>query len=95
MSDTPALQNFLSAYFHQDWAMEHDSADAVVTYYLGSEADAEIVAVRDDLAAVSAEELEEDALASRFARLGCEYDPTRDGATWRGWLASLQAAFTR
>ena len=59
MSDTPALQNFLSAYFHQDWAMEHDSADAVVTYYLGSEADAEIVAVRDDLAAVSAEELEE------------------------------------
>jgi hypothetical protein len=95
MSATPALQNFLSAYFHQDWAMEHDSAAAVVAYYLGSEADAEIVAVRDDLAAVAAEGLEEDALAARFERLGCEYDPTRDGSTWRGWLATLQGAFTR
>lgn len=95
MSDTPALENFLSAYFHQDWSMEHDTADGVVDAYLGSEADAEIVAVRDDLQSLAAEGLDEAALGARMQRLGSEYDPTRDGGTWQGWLARLQAAFAR
>lgn len=95
MSDTPALENFLSAYFHQDWAMEHDTAAGVVDAYLGSEADAEIVAVRDDLARVAAEGLDEAALGARLQSLGSEYDPTREGGSWQGWLAALQGAFTR
>ena len=95
MSETPALENFLSAYFHQDWSMEHDTADGVVEAYLGSEADAEIVAVRDDLARLSSEQLDEAALGARLRRLGSEYDPTRDGGSWQGWLDRLQAAFRR
>ncbi|WP_133000461.1 contact-dependent growth inhibition system immunity protein [Luteimonas arsenica] len=95
MSDTPALENFLSAYFHQDWAMEHDTADGVVAAYLDSEADAEIVAVRDDLARIAAEGLDEATLGARLQGLGSEYDPTRDGGSWQGWLAALQAAFAR
>lgn len=95
MSDTPALENFLSAWFHQDWAIEHDTASGVVDAYLGSEADGEIVAVRDDLARVAAEGLDEAALGARIQALGCEYDPTRDGQSWQGWLDALQAAFER
>lgn len=95
MSHTPALENFLSAWFHQDWMMEHDTAAGVVEAYLGSEADAEIVAVRDDLARIAAEGLDEAALGERLRGLGSEYDPTRDGASWQDWLAALQAAFTR
>ncbi|MEN1956928.1 contact-dependent growth inhibition system immunity protein [Luteimonas changyuni] len=95
MSDTPALENFLSAYFHQDWAMEHDTATGVVDAYLGSEADAEIVAVRDDLSKLAGEGLDEAALGARMQALGSEYDPSRDGGSWQGWLASLQTAFTR
>jgi len=95
MSDTPALRNFLSAYFHQDWSMEHDSADAVVSYFLDSEADAEIVAVRDDLEKVAAEGLDEGALGARMRTLGSEYDPSRDGGSWRDWLATLRERFTR
>jgi hypothetical protein len=95
MSDTPALENFLSAYFHQDWAMEHDTAAGVVDAYLGSEADAEIVAVRDDLARVAAEGLDETALGARLHALGSEYDPTRDGGSWTAWFTALQAAFAR
>lgn len=95
MSDTPALENFLSAWFHQDWSMEHDTADGVVEAYLGSEADAEIVAVRDDLARLAGEQLDEAALGARLRGLGSEYDPTRDGASWQGWLDRLQAAFRR
>lgn len=95
MSDTPALENFLSAYFHQDWAMECDTPAGVVDGYLGSEADAEIVAVRDDLARLAGEGLDEDALGVRMRALGSEYDPTRDGGSWQGWLDALQAAFRR
>lgn len=95
MSDTPALRNFLSAYFHQDWSMEHDSPDAVVSYFLESEADAEIVAVRDDLGKLAAEGLDEGVLGERMRGLGSEYDPGRDGGSWRGWLATLQERFAR
>ena len=95
MSDTPALENFLSAYFHQDWTLEHDTAAGVVDAYLGGEADAEIAAVRGDLARIAAEGLDEAALGARLQALGSEYDPTRDGGSWQGWLAALQAAFSR
>ncbi|GGJ98558.1 contact-dependent growth inhibition system immunity protein [Luteimonas terricola] len=95
MSNTPALENFLSAWFHQDWAMEHDTAAGVVDAYLGSETDAEIVAVRDDLARIAAEGLDEAALGARMQALGSEYDPTRDGGSWQGWLSALQSAFKR
>ena len=93
MSDFPALENFLSAYFHQDWRVEHDAPDAVVSYFLDSEADEEIAAVRDDLARLSAQDLDEDALGNRLRTLGCEYYPTREGSSWRDWLASLRERF--
>ena len=93
MTSYPALGNFLSAYFHQDWQAEHGSAEAVVSYYLDSEADAEIVAVRDELAAVAGQGLDDAALATRLRGLGCEYDPTDDGTGWGEWLAILQRRF--
>lgn len=93
MSDFPALENFLSAYFHQDWRAEHATPDAVVTYFLGSESDEQLAEVRADLARLSAGDLDEAALAERLRALGSEYDPTRDGSTWRGWLAALRERF--
>lgn len=93
MSDFPALENFLSAYFHQDWRVEHDAPDAVVSYFLDSEADEEIAAVRDDLVRLSAQELDEGALGERMRSLGCEYDPTHEGSSWRDWLAMLRERF--
>lgn len=93
MSDFPALENFLSAYFHQDWRVEHDAPDAVVSYFLDSEADEEIAAVRDNLARLSAQELDEGALGERMRSLGCEYDPTREGSSWHDWLATLRERF--
>jgi hypothetical protein len=93
MSDFPALENFLSAYFHQDWRVEHDAPDAVVSYFLDSEADEDIAAVRGDIARLSAQALDEDALGGRMRALGCEYDPTLEGSSWHGWLASLRERF--
>lgn len=93
MNDYPALENFLAAYFHQDWQVEHDDAGAVVAYYLASEDDAAIADVRGELARLSAQGLDEAALGERLTALGSEYDPTRDGGTWQGWLRTLVARF--
>lgn len=95
MSDYPALQNFLAAYFHQDWQAEHDSADAVIRDFLDNESEQVIANVRDDLARLDALALDEQALARQLHALGCEYDPTRDAGTWRGWLQTLVARFER
>jgi len=93
MSDYPALENFLSAYFHQDWQSEHDTADAVVAYFVDSEDDEQLAEVRADLARLAAQDLDEIALANRLRALGSEYDPALDGRTWRDWFASLRERF--
>ncbi len=94
MSDFPALENFLSAYFHQDWRTEHDAPDAVVSYFLDSEDDEQVAQVRAELARLSARDLDEATLAGKLRALGCEYDPTLDGQTWQDWLGTLRERFT-
>ncbi|MCD9006247.1 hypothetical protein LDO31_08365 [Luteimonas sp. XNQY3] len=85
----PTLENFFAAYFHQDWAMEHDTPDAVVACYRDGESPEQVSRARAEAEALLGEGLDEDALGERIAALGSEYDPTRDGATWRGWLQRL------
>src|SRR3546814_15486393 len=89
MSDFPALENFLSAYFHQDWRVEHDAPDAVVSSFLDGEDAEQVAAVRAELARLSAQDLGDEALGNRMRVLGCEYDPTLAGGSWRAWLATL------
>lgn len=95
MQEYPALENFLSAYFHQDWAAEHGSPDAVVSYFLDHESDAEIANVRREIKHLAALDLDESALATRFRALGSEYDPVRNGGSYRDWLAALATRFAR
>jgi len=91
MSDYPALENFLAAYFHQDWALEQPTPEAVVDWFRDSEAPEQVAATRDDFARLLAGDPDDDALGDTARRLGSEYDPTRDGGTWRGWLEGVQA----
>ncbi len=93
MSDFHALENFLSAYFHQDWRVEHDTPDAVIASFIAGEDDRQVAEVRADLARLGSMELDEAALADRLRTLGSEYDPTREGGSWRAWLAALRAGF--
>src|SRR3546814_7531669 len=81
MSDFPALENFLSAYFHQDWRVEHDAPDAVVSSFLDGEDAEQVAAVRAELARLSAQDLGEEALGNRMRVLGCEYDPRSEEHT--------------
>lgn len=90
MSDFPTLQNFFSAYFHQDWAMEHDSPGAVVDAWREGESGEYIAGARTELDRLLARDLDEDALGAAVRALGSEYDPTRDGSGWRDWLAGIR-----
>ncbi len=90
MSDYPALENFLAAYFHQDWMMEQSTPEAVVDYFRDSESPEQVAATREDLARLLARDLDDEALGATARRLGCEYDPKRDGGTWHGWLESVR-----
>jgi len=90
MSDYPQLQNFLAAYFHQDWQTEHGKPEGVIDYYRQSESPVQVQGTVADLDRLLAQDLDEDALAATARRLGCEYDPTADGATWRAWLQRLR-----
>lgn len=89
MRDFPTLENFFSAWFHQDWAVEHDDPGAVVAAYREAEDDERIARARDELQRLLARDLDEDALGAAVRGLGGEYDPTRDGQPWRDWLASV------
>ncbi len=89
MSAYPALENFFSAYFHQDWAVEHADADAVLAYYLDGEPEAEVAKVRAELEALRGRELDEAALGQALASLGSSYDPAADGHSRAGWLQRL------
>jgi contact-dependent growth inhibition (CDI) system CdiI-like immunity protein len=93
MSDFPALENFLSAYFHQDWRVEHDTPDALALSFIDGEDDTQVGEVRNELARLASMDLEEAALGDRLRGLGTEYDPTREGGSWRGWLAALRERF--
>lgn len=88
MTDSPTLSNLLAAYFHQDWAMEFGSVEAVADYYRGSESPEQVEAARAELAALLDEGLDDAALGARLQALGCEYHPG-DAGGWRGFAETL------
>ncbi|MFC4728658.1 contact-dependent growth inhibition system immunity protein [Coralloluteibacterium thermophilus] len=89
MSAHPTLENFFSAYFHQDWTQEQDSPEGVVAYYVANESEDEVEGLREDIDRLRAEDLDEDALEALFLDYGCSYDPAADGMTRREWLDDL------
>ena len=66
-----------------------------MSYFPDHESDAEIASVRNDLAHLAALDLDVSALAIRFRALGSEYDPGRNGGSYRDWLAELISRFER
>ena len=94
MSDFPALRNFLSAYFHQDWAVEHDTPGAVVDYFVEGESSIQVAQLRDEIARLLERGLDEDELAGQVRDLGSEYDPSLDGGNYREWLRDIEERLT-
>lgn len=84
------LKDFLAAYFHQDWAMEHGSVEDVVDYYKGAESREQVAALRADVAGLRAEGLDETALSDRLRDYGSEYAPS-PGGSYRAFVDAIAA----
>lgn len=91
MDDYADLENFLSAYFHQDWQAEHDTPEAVAAYFAASESGEQVDAVRMQLAELLARNDDEAALAAAVRGFGGEYDYSADGKTCRAWLQDVMS----
>src|SRR5690242_7638889 len=84
------LFQFFAAYFHQDWGLEADDADGVITRFIDDQADKRQLAGLAALGETYSAAYDESALGERLHReLGCEYLPTADGMTFHEWLAHV------
>jgi hypothetical protein len=87
----PALHDFLSAYYHEDWNVNAQTANNVIIHFLSnasaSEIPTQIAEEIDELLTAKINDSELNNLI--FDHLGCYYSPEADNLTVRDWLASI------
>ena len=87
-----SLKNFMSAYFHEDWMLDSQSAHDVVANFVQDQAPQELGAVARALRGLLAAG-EDDATLSRrlFTEFGAYFDPLSAGESTSSWLNSVAA----
>jgi len=85
--DISLLKDFFGTYFHQDWALDASSTEAVVTAHARTMPHDSIrilaqAVINYTCSVASDEELEE----KLYTDLDCEYCPRADGLSARQWL---------
>ncbi|MDL5601634.1 contact-dependent growth inhibition system immunity protein [Bacillus subtilis] len=90
--DLPELHDFFGAYFHQDWMMEHDSADLVLTSFLDEAGEAELILIRNELQTLINWGKNEAALRSYLlSELSCYYCYWNDWRSGEIWLLHIMS----
>ncbi|MDW8213061.1 MAG: contact-dependent growth inhibition system immunity protein [Roseiflexaceae bacterium] len=93
-----ALRDFMGAYFHQDWMLDDETPDEVMSRFLAMQQP-----TRDELQALIAQI---DAFTSAHPDdttieqalehvLGCYYQPSADQRSAREWLNGVRARFVQ
>jgi len=90
---TPALENLLGAYFHQDWFDEHGDEWATLDDFIDGEP-ALAPLLPGEIRQLLAEHADEASLEARLFSLGSCYvtSPTEGG--YRGWLTEIARRVT-
>lgn len=84
------LESFFSGYFHEDWDLDADTTEDVARLYRSQVSAQKATEIADEIGQLLDDLLsEEDLQKFLFERLGCYYDPTLDGQTFREWLETL------
>lgn len=79
------LQNFLGAYFHQDWSHEYSSADDAINSFIKDSTKETIIKVIAELIAINtANTSEKDLLRNLLNKQYCYYYPSEweSGKSW-------------
>ncbi len=89
--DLPNLTQFLGGWFHQDWVDEgHATSADVVRAYAKEEAPKTVRATTDEIEKLLALRLPPTQMRRLLGDdLGCAYDPTLEGKSFRAWLREV------
>jgi hypothetical protein len=90
--DFPELHDFLGAYFHQDWAVEYDTAEHVIDAFL-AESDAEdLLSVRQELYVLLDQRKDEmvlrEFLLTELSCYYCYWNAWESGEAWLRHIAN-------
>ncbi|MFU2330434.1 contact-dependent growth inhibition system immunity protein [Pseudomonas sp. NFX98] len=76
----PEIHDFFGAYFHQDWAVEHDTAEQVIDSFLADSDPEDLVKVQHELNVLLEQNKDESVLREYLLKeLSCYY------CYWRAW----------
>ena len=91
------LHQFFAGYFHEDWPLEADSPDGVVSAFVRQRGDArELEQLSSSIMAFVDDHPNDDELGEAlFKELGCYYSPIADGISTRSWLLGVAAKLMR
>lgn len=89
----PNLEYLCSAYFHQDWDLDGDTAAAVLDVFSEDELET-VVGARDGAAELLASDTSEEELAATLHRAGLGYGPAYEDMTHRRWLGLVVERLT-
>jgi len=87
--DTPALQQLLTAYFHEDWTMDRRNYAEVVRNFADSEPRELVSAARAEARELLAKPLSDEALEVGLTEVGCYFYLPSAALTARDWLSNV------
>jgi hypothetical protein len=87
-SQQALLRQFFAGFFHQDWRVEADTPEQVVTHYATQMNDRAALPELTEaiLAFIEDHPVEDDLADALFRQLGCYYSPKAIGQSTKQWL---------
>lgn len=78
--ELPELHDFFGAYFHQDWTVEHDSAEQVIDAFIADSGPEDLMLVRNELSFLLEQRKDEVELREYLLKeMSCYY------CYWNAW----------
>jgi hypothetical protein len=91
-----ALGQLLGCYLHQDWLDDYDNYSSALQAVVTSEPKEKIAAGVGEIDALLVRGLpEKDLKAILVEQIGCYFDPSSDGLTYKQWLIRVRSAFSQ
>ncbi len=85
----PQLEQFLGAYFHQDWALDRDGWEAVIDDFVAESPASVVQDTAEQLRDLLGAGFSEAELQAVLANLGASVTPQAFGVIPSGWLGAV------
>lgn len=90
IKDLLTLKQFIGAYFHQDWDLEHSTADDVINFYKHDVDCKTLSFLRVDIESLCGLGLDDTELQDiLFNEMGCSYNYPHEWESSKAWLAHI------